>query len=267
MKLASGIAPVPEYLAAGVTVGLVTDGAASNNDLDMFEAMRFAALLHKVKTGVCVPSQRLRRLKWRRFRERGPWASSGRLVLSKPENARISSSCRRRARGSRRCTMRYTQDSGDRPWPSSAWRRRDFLRAESPAISRSSISTAPASRNRRRRSFSRQRRRRRDRERGTSAGRASHPGSACKIAANISAAVSPAKGLPAGKHLVQHAGQGPHVGRAVHRLAARLLRRHVRAVPMMVPGIVAPIEVGELVAPETNANAGSQTWRIQNRAP
>jgi 5-methylthioadenosine/S-adenosylhomocysteine deaminase len=51
MKLASGIAPVPEYLAAGVTVGHGTDGAASNNDLDMFEAMRFAALLHKVKTG------------------------------------------------------------------------------------------------------------------------------------------------------------------------------------------------------------------------
>jgi 5-methylthioadenosine/S-adenosylhomocysteine deaminase len=51
MKLASGIAPVPEYLTAGVTVGLGTDGAASNNDLDMFEAMRFAALLHKVKTG------------------------------------------------------------------------------------------------------------------------------------------------------------------------------------------------------------------------
>ena len=51
MKLASGIAPVPDYLAAGVTVGLGTDGAASNNDLDMFEAMRFAALLHKVKTG------------------------------------------------------------------------------------------------------------------------------------------------------------------------------------------------------------------------
>jgi len=51
MKLASGIAPVPEYLAAGVTVGLGTDGAASNNDLDMFEAMRLAAFLHKVNTG------------------------------------------------------------------------------------------------------------------------------------------------------------------------------------------------------------------------
>jgi 5-methylthioadenosine/S-adenosylhomocysteine deaminase len=51
MKLASGIAPVPEYMANTVTVGLGTDGAASNNDLDMFEAMKFAALLHKVKTG------------------------------------------------------------------------------------------------------------------------------------------------------------------------------------------------------------------------
>ena len=51
MKLASGIAPVPEMLVAGVRVGLGTDGAASNNDLDMFDAMRFAALLHKVKTG------------------------------------------------------------------------------------------------------------------------------------------------------------------------------------------------------------------------
>ncbi len=47
MKLASGAAPVPKYLKAGVPVGLGTDGAASNNDLDMFEAMRQAALLHK----------------------------------------------------------------------------------------------------------------------------------------------------------------------------------------------------------------------------
>jgi 5-methylthioadenosine/S-adenosylhomocysteine deaminase len=51
MKLASGVAPVPAYLAAGVTVALGTDGAASNNDLDMFEAMRLAAFLHKVETG------------------------------------------------------------------------------------------------------------------------------------------------------------------------------------------------------------------------
>jgi 5-methylthioadenosine/S-adenosylhomocysteine deaminase len=48
MKLASGTAPIPKCLAAGVTVGLGTDGAASNNDLDMFEAMRQAAFLHKL---------------------------------------------------------------------------------------------------------------------------------------------------------------------------------------------------------------------------
>jgi 5-methylthioadenosine/S-adenosylhomocysteine deaminase len=50
MKLASGTAPVPGYLAAGVPVGLGTDGAASNNDLDMFEAMRTASFLHKLQT-------------------------------------------------------------------------------------------------------------------------------------------------------------------------------------------------------------------------
>jgi 5-methylthioadenosine/S-adenosylhomocysteine deaminase len=51
MKLGSGIAPVPKYLAAGVAVGIGTDGAASNNDLDMFEAMRQSALLAKLATG------------------------------------------------------------------------------------------------------------------------------------------------------------------------------------------------------------------------
>jgi 5-methylthioadenosine/S-adenosylhomocysteine deaminase len=51
MKLASGTAPVPALRRAGVPVGLGTDGAASNNDLDMFEAMRQAALLHKLQSG------------------------------------------------------------------------------------------------------------------------------------------------------------------------------------------------------------------------
>ena len=48
MKIASGIAPVSDMLEAGVRVGLGTDGAASNNDLDMWEEMRLAALLQKV---------------------------------------------------------------------------------------------------------------------------------------------------------------------------------------------------------------------------
>jgi 5-methylthioadenosine/S-adenosylhomocysteine deaminase len=50
MKLASGTAKVPALRRAGVPVGLGTDGAASNNDLDMFEAMRQAAFLHKLTT-------------------------------------------------------------------------------------------------------------------------------------------------------------------------------------------------------------------------
>lgn len=48
MKLASGVAPVPELLAAGVKVGLGTDSNLSNNNLDMFEEMRLAAFLHKL---------------------------------------------------------------------------------------------------------------------------------------------------------------------------------------------------------------------------
>lgn len=51
MKLGAGISPVPAMLAAGVNVGLGTDGAASNNDLDLWEEIRMAALLHKVNTG------------------------------------------------------------------------------------------------------------------------------------------------------------------------------------------------------------------------
>lgn len=50
MKLASGIAPVPKLLKAGVCVGLGTDGSSSNNNLDMLEEVHLAALLHKVDT-------------------------------------------------------------------------------------------------------------------------------------------------------------------------------------------------------------------------
>jgi 5-methylthioadenosine/S-adenosylhomocysteine deaminase len=47
MKLGSGIAPVPELLAAGVTVALGTDGVSSNNSHDMFEEIKATALIHK----------------------------------------------------------------------------------------------------------------------------------------------------------------------------------------------------------------------------
>ena len=48
MKLASGVAPVPEMLKADLPVGLGTDGAASNNDLNLWEEMDTAAKLHKL---------------------------------------------------------------------------------------------------------------------------------------------------------------------------------------------------------------------------
>jgi len=48
MKIATGgYAPIPEMIESGVTVSLGTDGAASNNTLDMFETMKFCALIHK----------------------------------------------------------------------------------------------------------------------------------------------------------------------------------------------------------------------------
>ncbi len=56
LKLASGVAPVPALLEAGVTVGLGTDGPASNNDLDLLGEMRTAALVQK---GVALDATRL----------------------------------------------------------------------------------------------------------------------------------------------------------------------------------------------------------------
>jgi 5-methylthioadenosine/S-adenosylhomocysteine deaminase len=47
LKLGSGVAPIPDYLAKGINVALGTDGCASNNNLDMVEEMRLAALIHK----------------------------------------------------------------------------------------------------------------------------------------------------------------------------------------------------------------------------
>jgi 5-methylthioadenosine/S-adenosylhomocysteine deaminase len=51
LKLGSGVAPVVKMLEAGAAVGIGTDGTASNNDLDMFEEVRLAALLAKGMSG------------------------------------------------------------------------------------------------------------------------------------------------------------------------------------------------------------------------
>lgn len=57
LKLGSGVAPVAELLAAGVNVGLGTDGAASNNRLDLWTEMRLAALLAKASgNATCLPA-------------------------------------------------------------------------------------------------------------------------------------------------------------------------------------------------------------------
>lgn len=48
MKLASGVSPVPRLLASGITVGIGTDGCASNNNLDLFAEMDVSAKLHKL---------------------------------------------------------------------------------------------------------------------------------------------------------------------------------------------------------------------------
>jgi len=59
MKLASGMAPVQRLREAGVTVGIGTDGAASNNDLDMFDEVRDAAMVGKLAAddASAVPAQ------------------------------------------------------------------------------------------------------------------------------------------------------------------------------------------------------------------
>ncbi|MBM7563813.1 5'-deoxyadenosine deaminase [Paenibacillus sacheonensis] len=51
LKLASGIAPVPDLLEQGIHIGIGADGAPCNNTLDMFQEMRLTALLHKVRCG------------------------------------------------------------------------------------------------------------------------------------------------------------------------------------------------------------------------
>jgi 5-methylthioadenosine/S-adenosylhomocysteine deaminase len=56
LKLGSGIAPVKRYMDAGLRVGIGTDGAASNNNLDMLEELRLAALLAKLAEPISLPA-------------------------------------------------------------------------------------------------------------------------------------------------------------------------------------------------------------------
>ena len=63
LKLASGIAPVEDYLRRGIGVGLGPDGVASNNRLDVWQEMRLAATLHKATTGDATTISALQALK------------------------------------------------------------------------------------------------------------------------------------------------------------------------------------------------------------
>lgn len=64
MKLASGVARIPDLIEAGVRVGLGTDSNLSNNNLDMFEEMRLAAMLQKLsrKDAACMPVAQMLRM-------------------------------------------------------------------------------------------------------------------------------------------------------------------------------------------------------------
>jgi cytosine/adenosine deaminase-related metal-dependent hydrolase len=85
LKLASGIAKIPELLADGVSLCLGADGAACNNNLDMFQEMRLCALLHKVRGGARAmpPMDVLRMATWGGARALGLLSEVGSLEEGK----------------------------------------------------------------------------------------------------------------------------------------------------------------------------------------
>ena len=123
MKLSSGTAPVVEYRKAGVNVGIGTDGAASNNDLDMFEAMRQAAFQQKLVTMDPTAISAPEALEMATHRRRPRARPAGPHRLARARQARRRDHRRHvEARGSSRCSIRFRRLSTRRA--ATTWRRR-----------------------------------------------------------------------------------------------------------------------------------------------
>jgi 5-methylthioadenosine/S-adenosylhomocysteine deaminase len=91
MKLASGAAPIGRYREQGLTVGLGTDGEKENNNLDLLEEMKFAALLQKLTTLDPTAGTRGTSWRWRRTREHGRSAWTGSRARSRKARTPTSS--------------------------------------------------------------------------------------------------------------------------------------------------------------------------------
>lgn len=86
MKLVSGVAPVPAMLKKGITVGLGTDGPASNNTLNLFSEMSHAALLHKLTSNdaTALPAQAVLDMATRGSAAALDWPELGQLTVGGP---------------------------------------------------------------------------------------------------------------------------------------------------------------------------------------
>jgi 5-methylthioadenosine/S-adenosylhomocysteine deaminase len=91
MKLASGAAPIPEMLAKQVPLGLGTDGAASNNTLNMFAEMSACALLHKLthREPTALPAQSVLDMATLGGAEALHWPQLGRLCVGAPADLTV----------------------------------------------------------------------------------------------------------------------------------------------------------------------------------